>query len=86
MDECKPLPHTFGVGSGLASLFAEEAGEQGLTPVLISAQLELTLPISAQLKPVLSLIQSALTCGCVPTVLKLRSSMSDVSQGPQVEL
>jgi len=54
----------------------------------ITAQLELTLPISAQLKLTVSPIpiRPSLTSGCVPKVLKLSSNMSDMSEGPQVEL
>ena len=45
-----------------------------------TAQLELTSPISAQLKPTLCPIQPKLTNGCVPKVLKLSSDVSDVSR------
>ena len=58
----------------------EKAGKwQGLTLVPISAQLVLTLPLSAQLKPTLSPTQPKLTRGCGPKVLKLSSNVSDVS-------
>ena len=53
---------------------------QGLTLVPISTQLELTFPLSAQLKRTLSPILPSLTRGCVPKVLKLSSNVSDVSR------
>jgi len=53
---------------------------QGLTLVPISAQLELTLPLSAQLKLDLSPIQPKLTRDFVPKLLKLSSTVSDVSR------
>ena len=43
-----------------------------------AAQLELTLPLSAQLKPGLSHIRPTFPRGCVPKVLKLSSNVSDV--------
>jgi len=56
--------------------------EQGLTLVPISAQLELTLPVSAQRKLTVSPIQPKVNRGCVPKVLKLSStrSVNDVSR------
>ena len=51
---------------------------QGLTLVPIPAQLEVTLPLSAQLQLNLSSIQPKPTRGCVPKVLKLSSNVSDV--------
>jgi len=45
-----------------------------------SAQLQLTLPLSAQLKPSLSHIRPTLARGCVPKVLMLSSNVSDVCQ------
>jgi hypothetical protein len=54
--------------------------EQGLTLVPISAQVELTLPLSAQLKLAVSLTQRKLSRGCGPKVLKLSSNVSDVSR------
>ena len=51
--------------------------QQGLTLVPVIAQLELTLPFSAQLKLTLSPIQPQLTRGCVPKVLKFSSDVSD---------
>ena len=53
---------------------------QGLTLVAISAQLELTLVISAQLKLALSPTQPKLIRGGVQKVLKLSSNVSDVSR------
>jgi len=53
---------------------------QGLKLVPISAQLELTLPVPAELKLTLSPIEPKLTRGCVPKVLKLSSNVSDVSR------
>jgi len=53
---------------------------QGLTLVPISTQLELTLPLSAQLKLILSPTQAKLTRRCGPKVLKLSSNVSDVSR------
>jgi len=50
---------------------------QGLTLVLISAQLELTLPLSAQRKLTLTPTQPNVTRGCSPKGLKL-SSVNDV--------
>ena len=55
-------------------------GRQGLILVPIFAHLELTLPLSAQLKLTLSLAQPKLTRGCVPKMLKLSSHGSDVSR------
>ena len=62
------------------TLVAQQYGarRQGLTLVSISAQLELTLPLSAQLKLTLSPILTKLTRGCVPEVLKLSSNVIDV--------
>jgi hypothetical protein len=51
---------------------------QGLTLVPVSAQLEITLPRSAQLMLTLSPVQPKVTRGCVPRVLKLSSNVSDV--------
>jgi len=51
---------------------------QGLTLVPFSAQLELTLPLSAQLELTLSPVQPKLIRGCVLTMLKLSSNVSDV--------
>jgi len=53
---------------------------QGLTLVPISAQFELTLPLSARLERTLSPLQPKLIRGCVPKVLKLSSNVSDVSR------
>jgi len=53
---------------------------QGLTLVSISAQLEHTLPLSAQLKLTVSNVEPNVTRGCVPKVLKLSSNVSDVSR------
>jgi len=57
-----------------------QAVEQGLTPVPIPAQLELTLPLSAQLKLTLSHMRPKLTRVCGPKMLKLSSNVSDVSR------
>ena len=51
---------------------------QGLTLVPISAQLELTLPLFAQLKLTVSPVCPRLTRECVPKVLKLCPNVSDV--------
>jgi hypothetical protein len=59
---------------------AMEAKRQGLTLVPNSAQLELTLPLSAPLELHLSHIQPRLTSGCVPKLRKLSSNVSDVSR------
>ena len=59
---------------------AAAGAKQGLTLVPISAQLELTLPLSAHLRLTVSPIQPKLTLGCVPKVLKLSSDVSDVSR------
>jgi hypothetical protein len=53
---------------------------QGLTLVHFTAQLELILPIAAQLELTLSPIQPKLIRGCVPKVLKVSSDVSDVSR------
>ena len=53
---------------------------QVLTLVPTSAQLELTLPLSAQLKLTASPIHPNVTRGRVPEVLKLSSDVSDVSR------
>ena len=53
-------------------------GWQGPTFVPISAQVELTLPRSTQLKLILSPISPKLTRGCGLKVLKLSSSVSNV--------
>jgi hypothetical protein len=55
---------------------AARAADQGLTLVPISAQLELTLPLSTQLT--LSPTPPRLSRGCGPKVLKLSSNGSDV--------
>jgi hypothetical protein len=57
VDECKPLEPGGVTESGAAG--AQPAGDarQGLTLVPISAQLELTLPLTARLKLTLSPIQ-----------------------------
>jgi uncharacterized membrane protein YgcG len=60
---------------------AVEAGRrQGLTLVPIPAQLEHTLPLSAQLKLTVAPIQTNVTLGRVPKVLKLSSEVSNVSR------
>ena len=51
---------------------------QGLTLVPISAQLELTVHLSAQLQLTSSLRKPNQTRGYVPKVLKLSSNVSDV--------
>jgi len=51
---------------------------QGVTLVPISAQLELTASISAQLKLTMSPVQPKCTRGCVSKVLKMSSNVSDV--------
>jgi len=51
---------------------------QGLTLVPISAQIELTLHLSAQIQLTLSTLQPKLTCGRVPQVLKLSYDVSAV--------
>jgi len=50
----------------------------GLTLVPIFAQLELTLPLSAQLKLTVIPTYPKLTRGCDPKVLKLSTNVSDV--------
>ena len=57
---------------------ARRPANQGLTLVPISAQLQLALPLSAQLKQTVCPMQPKLTRGCVPEVLKLSSDVSDV--------
>jgi len=52
---------------------------QWLTLVPTSAQLELTLPLSAQLKLTSFPMSPNLTRGCVLKVLKLSSNVSDVA-------
>jgi len=75
VDECKPLP----VQRQMAQAGARHAALlQGLTLAPNSAQLELTVPLSAQLKLTLSLMKPNLIRGCVPKVLKLSSNASDV--------
>jgi hypothetical protein len=81
VDECKPLPsmgNTMAMSSPAAALRREHTADQGLTLVPTSAQLELALPISAQLKLTLSPIQLTLTRECVPKRLKLSSNVSVV--------
>jgi len=56
----------------------EDRHGQGLTLVPISAQLQLTLPLSAKLKLTSSPMLPKLTHGCGPIVLKLSSTVSDV--------
>jgi len=56
------------------------SNNQGLTLVPNAAQLELTLPLSAQLKLTLTPIQPKLTRECGPKVLKLSCNVSDVSR------
>jgi len=56
----------------------DETMWQGLTLVPVPAQLELTMPPSAQLKPTLSPAQPNFTHGCGSKVLKLSSNVSDV--------
>jgi hypothetical protein len=51
---------------------------QGHTLVPVSTQLELTLPLFAQLKLTVYPMEPKLTGGCVPEVLKLSSKVSDV--------
>ena len=53
---------------------------QGLALVPISAQLQITFPLSAQLKLTLSPIYPKLTRGCVPKMPKLNLDVSDVLQ------
>jgi hypothetical protein len=59
---------------------ARRCSRQGLTLAPISAELEHTLPISAQLKLTLSPVRPNVTRGCVPMVLKLSSNVSDAFQ------
>jgi len=56
------------------------AALQGLTFVPNSAQLELTLPLSAQLKLTVSPMSPNVTRGRGPRVLKLSSNVSDLSR------
>jgi len=72
----QPTSSTFLPGPTLSLL----ARKQGPTLVPISAQLEPTLPLSAQLKLTLSPAQPKLTLGSGPKVLKLSSDVSDVSR------
>jgi len=53
------------------------SARQGLTRVPISAQLELTLSLSAQLHLTLAAIRVKFTRGCVPKVFKLSSNVDD---------
>jgi hypothetical protein len=58
----------------------EEGERRGFTLVPIPAQLELTLPLTAQLWSTVSPIQPNVPRGCGPKVLKLSSNVSDASQ------
>ena len=85
MDECKPLPLRYRVSVTSRHLLAwrnRTYAKQGLTLVPNPAQLELTLPLAAQIKLTVSPVQANVTRGCVPKVLKLSSIVSDVSRRP----
>jgi hypothetical protein len=59
---------------------------RGFTLVPISAQLELPLAVSAQIKFTLAPSQPKLTRGCVAEVLRLSSNGAMCPEGLQVEL
>ena len=83
VNECKLLPLRCMWSIALMSWYMYvlmRSSAQGLTPVPIFAQLELTFPPYTQLNLTLSPILPKVTRGCVPKVLKLSSNASDVSR------